>query len=119
MPTGPAEQYTGEKPDAPITLYVFTGASGRFDLYNDDGTSYGYQRGQSAVIPIAYDDATGTLTIGARHGSFPGMVASRKINIRWFTGAKNEGLAFDAAPDASVMYSGGAVAVRMRPAPKP
>ena len=32
VPVGPEIQYTAEKPGAPITLFVFTGADGSFDL---------------------------------------------------------------------------------------
>ena len=68
VPVGPDIQYTAEKPGAPITLFVFTGADGSFDYYEDDGVSYGYERGEFARIPLRYDVAKGTLTIGARSG---------------------------------------------------
>jgi alpha-D-xyloside xylohydrolase len=29
LPTGPVTQYVDEKPDAPITLHVYTGADGK------------------------------------------------------------------------------------------
>ena len=47
---------------------MFTGADGSFDYYEDDGVSYGYERGEFARIPLRYDAAKGTLTIGARVG---------------------------------------------------
>ena len=79
MPVGPDIQYTAEKPGAPITLFVFTGADGSFDYYEDDGVSYGYERGEFARIPLRYDVAKGTLTIGARSGSYPGMPAEPHV----------------------------------------
>jgi alpha-D-xyloside xylohydrolase len=39
VPIGPEQHYIGEKRDAPITLYVYAGANGRFSLYADDGRS--------------------------------------------------------------------------------
>ena len=83
VPVGPDIQYTAEKPGAPITLFVFTGADGSFDLYEDDGVSYGYEKGEFARIPLRYDAAKGTLTIGARAGSYPGMAEERTFNVRW------------------------------------
>ena len=83
VPIGPAIQYTNEKPDAPITLYVYEGANGEFALYEDDGISYGYERGESTRIAMKYDDAAGELLIGAREGTFPGMPAKRVFNVRW------------------------------------
>jgi alpha-D-xyloside xylohydrolase len=112
VPTGPAVEYTNEKPKAPITLLVYTGASGKFALYSDDGESYAYQKGGFARILIAYDDATGTLTIGARAGGFKGMVKNRVFNIRWISGSGANAADFDAKPDRSVAYSGATIAVR-------
>src|SRR3546814_14251384 len=66
VPTGPEQQYVGQDPDGPIILHVFTGADGAFSLYEDDGTSPAYQQGKFARVPIAWNEATGTLTIGAR-----------------------------------------------------
>ena len=32
--------------------------------YEDDGMTYGYESGEFARIPLRYDDAKGTLTVG-------------------------------------------------------
>ncbi|HEY5807831.1 MAG TPA: TIM-barrel domain-containing protein [Povalibacter sp.] len=106
VPVGPAVQYTSEKLDAPITLHVYRGANGKFDLYEDDGLSYNYENDQFARIPVSYDDAAGTLTIGARAGSFPGMVATRTYNVRWITPGEVSASDLDAKPDATLEYSG-------------
>ena len=111
VPVGPGVQHTAEKLDAPITLYVFTGADGSFDFYEDDGVSYGYERGEFARIPMRYDDATGTLTIGARAGSFPGMPETRTFNVRWIKAGAKAPADLDAAADASVEYKGAEVTV--------
>jgi alpha-D-xyloside xylohydrolase len=112
VPVGPAIEYTGEKPDAPITLYVYTGASGAFELYEDDGVTYGYERGQSSRIPIAYDERTGVLSIGARSGAWPGMPARRRFNVRWISGPTASAADLDAATDQGVDYEGRAVQLR-------
>ena len=110
VPVGPDIQYTADKPGAPITLLVFTGADGSFDYYEDDGVSYGYERGEFARIPLRYDAAKGTLTIGARSGSYPGMPASRTFKVRWIKGGKAPA-DLDAAADSSVEYSGAEVTI--------
>ena len=46
VPFGPELQYTQEKPADPVTLFVYAGADGKFDLYEDDGLTYGYERGR-------------------------------------------------------------------------
>jgi alpha-D-xyloside xylohydrolase len=111
VPVGPAIQYTGEKPDAPILLTVYTGADGRFTLYEDDGVSNAYERGAWSRIPFSYDDATGTLTIGDRGGSFPGMVEHRTFRIRFVTGLSAKALDFDGIGERSVSYTGQSVTV--------
>ena len=111
VPVGPAIQYTGEKPDSPLTLLVYTGASGRFTLYEDEGTHLDYQQGKYATIPFAYDQATGTLTLGRRSGEFPGMQQGRTFHIRWMTSHAHPGDDFTAPADSTVRYSGASVEV--------
>ena len=111
VPVGAEIQYTSEKPGAPITLFVFTGASGSFDLYEDDGVSYGYERGEFARIPLSYDSAKGTLTIGARSGSYPGMTEERTFRVRWIKEGGKAPADLDAPADATVEYNGAEVTV--------
>jgi alpha-D-xyloside xylohydrolase len=112
VPMGPAIEYTDERPGAPITVLVYTGRSGTFSLYEDQGTTLGYQHGQYSLIPFSYDQADGTLSIGARIGSFPGMVRSRQFRIRWIGPGTPSGDDFSAPADAIVTYTGQAVRVR-------
>ncbi len=112
LPIGPTEDYVGQKPADPITLYVYTGADGAFSLYEDDGLSNGYARGAFSRIPMTYDQASATLTLGARQGGFAGMLAKRTFKVRWITPDAAKALDFDAAPDASLDYDGQAVSVR-------
>lgn len=81
LPLGPLQQYATEKPDAPYEIRVYPGANGRFTVYEDDNETYAYERGQRATYTLTWDDARRTLAIGARQGSFPGMVAKRELNI--------------------------------------
>jgi alpha-D-xyloside xylohydrolase len=112
VPTGPAIRYTGESLNAPLTLNVYTGADGRFEIYEDDGISYGYEDGRYARIPVRYDDANGALLIGARIGSFEGMAATREIGVRWIEGPAADAADFDAAPDVRIIYKGDPVTVK-------
>jgi alpha-D-xyloside xylohydrolase len=54
---------------------------GKFDLYEDAGDGYDYQKGEHSVIPIHCDDHSAVLTIGARQGEFPGMFEHRKFRV--------------------------------------
>ncbi|HEY2433258.1 MAG TPA: TIM-barrel domain-containing protein [Vicinamibacterales bacterium] len=112
VPFGPDQQYIGEAPDAPITLHVYAGADGRFSLYEDDGKSYGYERGEFARIPIAWNDATRTLTIGARTGSYPGMPATRTFTVVLVT--PQSAVGYGAGGTNPIAYTGAAVSTRVR-----
>jgi alpha-D-xyloside xylohydrolase len=111
VPVGPDIQYTAEKPGAPITLLVFTGSDGSFEFYEDDGVSYGYEKGEFARIPLRYDAKNGTLTIGARAGSYPGMPEERTFKVRWIKPGAKAPAELDAAADISVEYKGAAITV--------
>lgn len=106
VPSGPAIQHTGESLNAPLTLNVYTGADGTFDIYEDDGTSYDYERGEWSRIPLRWDEVRGELTIGARVGGFEEMANERRITVRWIDGPDPQAANFDAAPDATVTYRG-------------
>jgi alpha-D-xyloside xylohydrolase len=111
VPVGPDVQYAAEKPGAPLTLLVFTGADGSFDYYEDDGVTYGYERGEFARIPMRYDAAKGVLNIGARSGSYQGMPEKRTLRVRWIRDGAKAPAELDAAADATVEYSGAEVTV--------
>jgi alpha-D-xyloside xylohydrolase len=112
VPVGPEIQYSTEAPGAPITLYVFTGADGNFDLYEDDGVSYGYEKGQFSYIPMRFDAAKNTLVIGARSGSFTGMPEERVFRVRWIKDGGKAPSELDAPTDMSVEYRGAEVLIK-------
>jgi alpha-D-xyloside xylohydrolase len=82
VPMGPAVAYTGERRDAPWEIRIHPGADGRFTLYEDDGETYRYERGERATIALRWDDARHALHVGARQGRYPGMVAQRELQVR-------------------------------------
>jgi alpha-D-xyloside xylohydrolase len=115
VPTGPVQEYVDQKPDAALTIVVYTGADGQFSLYEDDGRSYGYEKGQFSRIPLSWNEASGELQIGAREGQFPGMQATRTVHVRWVSGPREDAGSLEPATDATVQYDGKAITVR-RPA---
>jgi alpha-D-xyloside xylohydrolase len=83
LPCGPEIQYTAEKPADPIRLFVYTGADGSFDLYEDEEVNYNYEQGKYSIIPLYYSEKDQTFTIGQRKGEFSGMLKSRTFEIIW------------------------------------
>jgi alpha-glucosidase/alpha-D-xyloside xylohydrolase len=63
VPLDPVRQYTGQPVREPTTLQVYRGADGRFALYDDDGTSLDYLRGQGTWTRFTWDDGKGRLVI--------------------------------------------------------
>ena len=113
VPLGPDLQYTGEKPADPITFYVYAGADGAFTLYEDQGTTNDYETSAFTEIPLKWTDATKTLSIGARQGSFTGMLASRSFQVVRVASGKAVGYPSTAAADKTVTYTGAAMDVTL------
>jgi len=111
IPTGPEIQYTGEKPADPLTLWVYAGADGRFGLYEDDGLSYQYEKGAFSTIPLSWDEASSTLTIGERKGSFKGMLAERTFKVVLVRPGKPVAFTQDPAAQQTLHYSGAKLTV--------
>lgn len=78
IPMGPDVLHADQRPLDEITLHVYPGRETAFELYEDDGDTYAYERGAFAKTRLAYRE-TGVqqITIGAAEGSFDGLPASR------------------------------------------
>lgn len=112
LPLGPVKTYAAEKPEDPIELRVYRGADGTFTLYEDEGTNYRYESGAFSEIPLTWDDDSGTLTIGARRGSFPGMVEQRRFRVVWVRPGHGSGAEAAGTADTEVVYTGAPLTVR-------
>ena len=113
IPMGPFLQYSSEKPADPIELRIYNGADGNFILYEDEGDSYRYEKGEYATIPFIWDDTAKTLTIGARKGEFPGMLKERTFNIVVVKDKHGNGIDIVEAPDKVIKYNGKQVKVKL------
>ena len=61
LPLGePVESTNG--PQKIATLRIYPGMDADFDLYNDDGTTYSYEKGQSQLTHLHWSDTTGKLS---------------------------------------------------------
>jgi len=112
VPFGPEIQYVDEKPAELINLYVYAGADAEFQLYEDEGTNYNYEKGSYTTIDIRYDEARKTLTIGKRNGAFDGMLKDRRFNVVVVSKKNAQALDFD-AKGKMVKYNGSEVSVKL------
>ena len=113
IPFGPEMQWSDERPAELINLYVYAGQNGSFQLYEDEGTNYNYERGKYATIDITYDDATRTLSFGARKGQFPGMLKNRRFNVVLVSSDQAKPLDLDTPDGLMVSYNGKPVTIRL------
>ena len=115
LPIGPEMQWSDEKKPELIDLYVYAGKDGSYTLYEDEGTNYNYEKGKYAVIDFKYDDALKLVTIGARKGSFDGMLQKRRFNIILVDQKKKQGVNLAKSPKGKVVkYSGQAITVKLK-----
>jgi alpha-D-xyloside xylohydrolase len=113
VPFGPGLQYTSQKPADTITLNVYTGADASFNLYEDEGTNYDYEKGAFSTIPVKYNEATKTVTIGDRKGTFNGMLQKRTFRINVITPKEAQRLDFDVRGEKEVLYEGKKTEVKL------
>ncbi|MBP5335589.1 MAG: DUF5110 domain-containing protein, partial [Bacteroidales bacterium] len=108
VPMGPEIEYTAQDQDGSLDIYIYGGKDGSFSLYEDDGLTYAYEKGAYATVPMTWDDASRTFTLGARQGSFEGMFKERTVRVTLTTpdGA-------DKDYNAVIQYDGQEVSVKL------
>ena len=99
IPTGKLIQSTAEQ-QKDLTVYVYTGTDASFSLYEDNGITYAYEKGEYSTIPLSYKESGKELTIGDRSGSFPEMAAERNIKVIFVTPE------YPAGKETSAVYKG-------------
>jgi alpha-glucosidase (family GH31 glycosyl hydrolase) len=82
LPLGPVKQYSGEKVNQPLSVSIYPGSDGSFLLYEDDGSSFNYRKGEWMGIQMNWSDARRILTLRLAEGSRMLPPMRRKINVR-------------------------------------
>jgi len=111
VPMGPEIEWSTQKAPDPVELRIYRGADGDFALYEDENDTYDYEKGMYTTIPIHWDDAKQTLTIGQRKGQFPGMLEQRTFRIVFAGENHGTGIGSEAKPDKAVQYIGQQITV--------
>lgn len=107
IPVGPDIQYTAQDDGAALTLRIYAGQDASYSLYEDDGLTYAYERGEYSWIPVCWDDASSTLTISARKGSCSGMNKKKTVKV--------EVIRPEGCTEAALTYTGKKISVQIRP----
>jgi alpha-glucosidase (family GH31 glycosyl hydrolase) len=98
LPLGPVKQYVEEKVDEPVSISVYPEANGAGFLYEDDGKTFAYRKGEWMGLEMKWDDVGRKLHLRLAEGSkLLGAVASkRKFEIK--VGEKTRDVEFAGQP---------------------
>ncbi len=96
LPLGPIKQYVTEKVDAPLSLTIYPGADGEFLLYEDDGISFNYRKGEWMGLRLTWKDAQRHLSIRLAEGSRMLQAVPKPLEIR--IGRDSRKVEFDGHP---------------------
>jgi len=81
LPLGKVIQSTSEKQKDSIEIRIYEGANGTFELYEDEGDNYNYEKGNYTIIPFKWNDKNKTLTINKMQGNYKGCLKERIFNV--------------------------------------
>jgi alpha-glucosidase (family GH31 glycosyl hydrolase) len=82
LPLGPVKQFTSEKVDQPLSISIYPGGNASFLLYEDDGSSFNYRKGEWMGIQMDWQDANRTLTLRLAAGSRMLSPTPRKLEVK-------------------------------------
>lgn len=89
-----------------LQIRIYPGADGSFTLYEDEGDNYNYEQGAYSTIRFDWDDAGRRLTVGARSGSFSGMMENRVFDVVLVDGNIGCADSLSAQANCRIMYNG-------------
>jgi alpha-D-xyloside xylohydrolase len=104
IPVGPTMQYTGQKRADTLELRIYSGASGSFTLYEDEGDNYNYEKGLYNTTRFSWNESNRILTIEPLiNKHYPGQLTTRTFSVRVIDGKQSGTIS---AKPANITYSG-------------
>jgi alpha-glucosidase (family GH31 glycosyl hydrolase) len=97
LPLGPVKQYTSQKIDEPLAILVYPGSDASFLLYEDDGRSFNYRKGEWMGIQIDWSEMRGRLSLRLAEGSHMLPPSPRDIDVS-LVGKGSRRITFDGTP---------------------
>jgi len=100
IPMQSVVQYTAQSPSPVLEVHIYSGtASNRYNYYEDDGSSYNYEKGQFYKRSILYDPAGHAIQFSGVKGSFSSKFTEIRLVLHGFgdlmsiqVNGKNQGL---------------------------
>ena len=113
IPMGKIIQYTGEKSADTLEIRVYKGADAKFDLYEDEGDNYNYEKGKYTVISFKWDEKHQSLTISDRKGNYTDSLAKRIFNVVLVSENRGSGIHSNSI-GKKVSYTGTKVIIKLQ-----
>jgi alpha-glucosidase/alpha-D-xyloside xylohydrolase len=98
IPLGPVKQYTAEKTSEPLTVKIYPGANGRFVMYEDDGTTFDYEKGRFTRVRFEWNEHNRNFRVLLEPGSTLLPPSPRTINLQIVSGGPSRSVVFDGKP---------------------
>jgi alpha-D-xyloside xylohydrolase len=92
IPMGKFIQYANQNSSDTLEVRLYKGADGKFELYEDEGDGYNYEKGKYSIISFKWDDKKQRLFIGSMKGSYKAISKSRIFNIVTVDSENGKGL---------------------------
>ena len=112
VPLGPIVQSAAE-PEDPLEIRIYGDKDADFELYEDSGDGYSYERGARTTIHLHWDEHRQALSIGDRKGSFPGMRIRHTFQLVMVKPGHGVGLGLNSPADRSVTYDGHQIRINL------
>lgn len=81
LPLGPVKQHSGEASTGHLSVSIYPGQDGSFLLYEDDGKSFVYRKGEWMGIEMFWSDSRRVLTVRLAAGAKMLPPLSRNIEV--------------------------------------
>ncbi len=78
-----------------MTIRSILGKNASFSIYEDEDTTYDYEKGAFSNIDIIYNEAKRKLSVGERKGNFHGMFKNWVFKIVWVSKTQPKELQLD------------------------
>ena len=82
VPMGPVKEWVEQSVDGPLSLTIYPGANGAYTLYEDDGRTFNYRRGEWMGVDMTWSDRARRLTLRLARGSRALPPMPRTIEVR-------------------------------------
>jgi len=114
IPRQPLVQSTSETPKGPLELRVYPGANCSGSIYQDDGISFAYRRGEFLRQSFTCEVAEGEIRLkfGAREGSYAPWWKEREVVL--YGQIANASATLDGKPVSVLAYDAANRALRVR-----